>query len=381
MIVYLDNAATTKMSKVALDAMLPYLTAEYGNPSTVYSAGREAKNAVEKSRRAIANGIGALPEEIFFTSGGTESINWAIKSAAEMEKSKGKHIITSAIEHAAVLNSCKYLEKNGYDVTYLGVDGHGQISLSELISAIRSDTTLITIMTANNEVGTILPVSEIGSIAKENGVLFHTDAVQAVGHIPVNVGEANTDLLSFSGHKLGSAKGVGVLYVKKGLRLPPLIHGGGQERGGRSGTENVAGIVSAAAVIDDILPRLPLGGVIELRDKLIEGVLKIPSSRLTGDPQRRLPGNASFVFEGVEGESMLLMLDQCGICASSGSACTSGSLDPSHVLLAMGLSHQTAHGSLRFSLCEDNTDDDVDYVLEKLPGIIEKLRAISPLWT
>ena len=380
MFVYLDNAATAKVSKVALDAMMPYLTDSYGNPSTVYSIGRDAKNAVEVSRRAIAKGIGAIPEEIYFTSGGTESINWAIKSAVETQKTKGRHIITSAIEHAAVLKTCKFLEKNGYDVEYLGVDERGQISIDELRGAIRSDTILITIMTANNEVGTILPVSEIGKIANENGVLFHTDAVQAVGHIPVDVRGINADMLSFSGHKLGGAKGIGVLYIKKGLRLPPFIHGGGQERGGRSGTENVAGIASAAAVLEDVLPRLPLSGVAKLRDKLIEGVLKIPRSRLTGDPVNRLPGIASFVFEGVEGESMLLLLDQCGICASSGSACTSGSLDPSHVLLAMGLSHETAHGSLRFSLSEDSNDDDIGYVLEKLPGIIAKLRAISPLW-
>jgi cysteine desulfurase len=335
---------------------------------------------VETSRATAANAIGALPEEIFFTGSGTESDNWAIKSVAEINKSKGRHIITSAIEHPAILNALKHLEKAGYEITRLGVDGYGQISLDELKSAIRDDTVLITVMMANNEIGTILPVMEIGEIAHDRGVLFHTDAVQAVGHIPVNVKEMNVDLLSFSGHKLGGAKGVGVLFAKKGLRIPPLLDGGGQERGRRGGTENVAGIVSLAAALDDVLLRLPLDRVAQMRDKLIKGLLAIPRSHLTGDPLNRLPGIASFVFECVEGESMLLLLDQCGICASSGSACSSGSLDPSHVLLAIGLPHEIAHGSLRFSLSGDNTDDDIDYVLEKLPGIISKLRDMSPLW-
>ena len=379
-IIYLDNAATSKVSKAALDAMLPYLTEGFGNPSTIYSAGRDAKNAVESSRRIIANAIGAQPEEIYFTSGGTEADNWAIKSAVEMNQSKGKHIITSAIEHPAVLNTLKHLVKCGYEATYLGVDERGQISLDELRGAIRSDTVLITIMTANNEIGTILPVSEIGAIAGENGVLFHTDAVQAVGHIPVDAKAMNADMLSMSGHKLGGAKGIGALYVKKGLRLLPLLHGGGQERGGRSGTENVAGIVSFAAALDDILPRLPLERLAQMRDRLIQEVLKIPRSRLTGDRVNRLPGIASFIFEAIEGESMLLLLDQLGICASSGSACSSGSLDPSHVLLATGLSHEAAHGSLRLSLSEDNTDDDINYVIEKLPEVVAKLRRMSPLW-
>jgi cysteine desulfurase len=360
--------------------MLPYLTDGHGNPSSIYSIGREAKNAVENARGIVAKAISVLPEEIYFTSGGTESNNWAIKSAAELKKDKGRHIITSAIEHPAVLNTLGYLEKSGYEVTYLGVDKHGQISLDELRGAIRSDTILITIMMANNEIGTILPVTEIGEIARESGVLFHTDAVQAVGHIPVNAKEMNIDLLSLSSHKLGGAKGVGVLYIKKGLRLPPVLHGGGQERGGRSGTENVAGIVSLAAALDEILPRLPLKKVEQMRDRLIEELLKIPRSHLTGDPVKRLPGIASFVFEGIEGESMLLLLDQCGICASSGSACSSGSLDPSHVLLAIGLSHERAHGSLRFSLSEDNTDEDINYLVEKLPGIIDRLRKMSPTW-
>ena len=378
--VYMDNAATTKLSKAAFDAMLPYLTDGYGNPSSVYSVGRDAKKAIEKARSVVANAIGALPEEVYFTGGGTESDNWAIKSAAELNKGRGKHIITSAIEHPAVLNTIKYLEKHGFEATYLGVDPRGQISMDELRKSIRGDTILITVMTANNEIGTILPIREIGELAGENGILFHTDAVQAVGHIPVDVGELNVDLLSFSGHKFGGMKGTGVLYVKKGIKLPPFMHGGGQERGGRSGTENVAGIVSLAAALDDALPRLPLNKVSQMRDRLAAELLKIPRSRLTGDAVNRLPGIASFVFEGIEGESILLLLDQCGICASSGSACSSGSLDPSHVLLAIGLPHEIAHGSLRLSLGEDNTDEDVDYVLEKLPEIIAKLRKMSPVW-
>ena len=379
-LVYMDNAATTRLSQVAYDAMVPFLVEKYGNPSSIYSIGREAKKALENAREKIAGAIGAAPKEIFFTGGGTESDNWAIKSAVELRRNKGKHIITSAIEHPAVLNTIKYLEKNGCEATYLGVDNLGQISLDELRGAIRSDTVLITIMTANNEIGTILPITEIGEIAHKNGVLFHTDAVQAVGHIPVNVKDMNVDMLSFSGHKFGGARGVGVLFAKNGLRLPPLIHGGGQEHGGRSGTENVAGIVSVAAALDDKLTQLPLIRVEQMRDKLIRELLTIPSAYLTGDPIKRLPGIASFVFEGIEGESMLLLLDQQGICASSGSACSSGSLDPSHVLLATGLPHEIAHGSLRFSLSEDNTDDDIDYLLEKLPGVISRLRDMSPVW-
>ena len=379
-IVYLDNAATTKPSKAALDAMLPYLAEEYGNPSSIYSIGQNSKNAVEGARAQVAKAIGALPEEIYFTSGGTESDNWAINSIVELQKTKGAHIITSAIEHPAVLNTLKHLEKNGYEVTYLGVNEYGQISLDELQNAIRDDTILITIMTANNEIGTILPVSKIGEITRKKGVIFHTDAVQAVGHIPIDVNEMNVDLLSFSGHKFGGTKGTGVLYCKKDLQLPPLLHGGGQEHGRRAGTENVAGIAALAAALDDILPRLPLQKVERLRDKLITELLKIPRSHLTGDPVNRLPGIASFVFEAVEGESMLLLLDQHNICASTGSACSSGSLDPSHVLLAIGLPHESAHGSLRLSLSDDNTDSDIDLLLEKLPAIIAKLREMSPVW-
>ena len=378
--VYLDNAATTKLSKAALDAITPFLTDGYGNPSSIYSIGREAKHAIESARVTVAKALGALPEEIYFTGGGTESDNWAIKSTVELKKKNGNHIITTAIEHPAVLNTLKYLEKTGYEVTFLGVDQRGQISLDELCEAIKDNTVLITVMAANNEIGTMLPVSEIGKIARERGVMFHTDAVQAVGHIPVDVNEMNVDLLSLSGHKFGGMKGVGVLYAKKGSRLPPLLHGGGQENGGRSGTENVTGIVSLAAALDDAVSHLPLNRVANMRDKLIEELLKIPRTQLTGDPVNRLPGSASFVFECVEGESILLLLDQCGICASSGSACSSGSLDPSHVLLALGLPHEVAHGSLRLTLGVDNTDDDIDYVLDKLPGIIAKLRDMSPLW-
>ena len=378
--IYMDNAATSIPSKKALEAMLPFLTGEYGNPSSVHSPGQQAKQVVEDARRMTAEAIGALPAEIYFTSGGTESDNWAIRSAAELRKEKGKHIISSPIEHPAVLDTLKYLEKNGHEVTYLSTDGHGNISLDELRDAIRDDTILITIMTANNEIGTILPVREIGKIAKEKGILFHTDAVQAAGHIPIDVKELNVDMLTLSGHKFGAVKGVGALYVRKGIKLPPLIRGGGQERRRRSGTENVPGIVSLAFALDEAVKRLPLTRVAKMRDRLIKELLKIPRSRLTGDPVNRLPGIASFVFECVEGESMLLLLDQQGICGSSGSACSSGSLDPSHVLLAIGLPHEIAHGSLRLSLSEENTDEEVDIVLKELPPIVARLRKMSPLW-
>jgi len=379
-IIYADNAATTKISKSALDAIMPYLSNEYGNPSSLYSLAQNTRQAVENARIKVAQAIGALPEEIYFTGGGTESDNWAVKSAVEMNADKGRHIITSAIEHPAVMNTIKNLEEKGWEVTYLGVNDVGQISLEELQLAIRDDTVLITIMTANNEIGTILPISEIGEIARKRNILFHTDAVQAVGHIPVNVKELNVDLLSISGHKFGGMKGIGVLYIKKGLRLPPLHHGGGQERKLRSGTENVAGIISLSAALEDAVSCLSTDIVVKMRDRLIEELLKIPRTRLTGDPVNRLPGIASFVFEGIEGESMVLMLDQCGICASSGSACSSDSLEPSHVLLAIGLPHVIAHGSLRLSLNKDNSIEEIDYILEKLPEIVTKLRSMSPLW-
>jgi len=331
-IVYADNAATTALSKQALEAMMPYLTSEHGNPSSLYSFGRNARRAIDNAHIKVADAIGAKPEEIYFTGGGTEADNWAIKSVAELKKSQGKHIITSSIEHHAVSHTLQYLEKKGYEVTYLEVNDVGQISLKELCSAIREDTILITIMTANNEIGTILPVAEIGKIAHENGILFHTDAVQAVGHIPIDVKQMNIDLLSLAGHKFRGPKGIGALYIRKGLRLPSNMLGGGQEHGLRSGTENVAGIMGLATALDEATVHLPenMKKVSAMRDRLIDGLLKIPHSKLTGDPVNRLPGTASFAFEFVEGESMVLLLDHHGICVSSGSACSSASLDPSH---------------------------------------------------
>jgi cysteine desulfurase len=381
-IVYADNAATTFLSKHALGAMMPYLTEQPGNPSTVYSYGRTAKRAIEEARGKVAAAIGAKPEEIYFTGGGTEADNWAIKAAAELKREKGRHIISTEIEHHAVQHTLQYLEKLGYEVTYLKVDSGGNISLEDLRQAIRKDTILITVMMANNEIGTILPISEIGKIAREAGILFHTDAVQAAGHIPVNVSEMKIDMLSLTGHKFKGPKGTGALYIKKGLRLPTLLHGGGQERGVRSGTENVPGIVGLGAALEEAAANLKENSrrVTAMRDNLIEGLLTIPYTHLTGDTVNRLPGIASFVFECVEGESMVLLLDQNGICASSGSACSSGSLDPSHVLLAIGLPHEVAHGSLRLSLNEDNTDEDINIILEKMPKIITRLRDMSPVW-
>jgi len=380
--VYADNAATTALSKTAFEAMLPYLTTEYGNPSSVYSFGHNAKRAIQKAREKVASVIGALPEEIYFTGGGTEADNWAIKSAAKLNQNAGKHIISSAIEHHAVLHTLDSLKEQGYEITCLGVDEYGQISLQELCSAIRKDTVLISIMAANNEIGTILPTAQIGAIAREHGVIFHTDAVQAVGHIPINVRAMNIDMLSLAGHKFRGPKGIGALYVKKGLDLPAIIHGGGQERNLRSGTENVAGIVGLGAALEEAASNMKenMQEVPALRDRLISGVLQIPHVRLTGDPTDRLPGIASFAVEGVEGESMVMMLDQNGICASSGSACSSGSQEASHVLLATGLPNQLAHSSLIFSLNEDNSEKDVDYILEKLPVIIFRLRELSPVW-
>lgn len=380
--VYVDNAATTALSKTAFEAMLPYLTTEYGNPSSAYSFGHNAKRAIQKSREKVASSIGALPEEIYFTGGGTEADNWAIKSAAKLKQNAGKHIISSAIEHHAVLHTLDSLKEQGYEITCMGVDKYGQISLQELCSAIRKDTVLISIMAANNEIGTILPTAQIGAIASEHGIAFHTDAVQAVGHIPINVRAMNVDMLSLAGHKFRGPKGIGALYVKKGLDLPAIIHGGGQERNLRSGTENVAGIVGLGAALEEASSNMKenMRKVSALRDRLISGVMKIPCIKLTGDPANRLPGIASFAIEGVEGESMVMMLDQNGICASSGSACSSGSQEASHVLLATDLPSQLAHSSLRFSLNEDNSEKDVDYILEKLPVIIFRLRELSPVW-
>lgn len=382
--VYADNAATTRVSQTALDAMLPCFTIDYGNPSGFYALSRNAKVLLEKAREDIANCIGAESGEIYFTAGGSESDNWALKGiAALLGNKKGKHIITTQIEHHAILYTAQYLEGQGFDVTYLSVDKNGMISLDELKSSIREDTILISVMAANNEIGTIQPIAEIGKIAHEHGILFHTDAVQAVGHIPINVKEMNIDMLSMASHKFNGPKGAGALYVKSTIKLPALIIGGGQEKKRRGGTENVAGYVGMAAALKEATGEMSEESLrlTHLRDKLISGVLeKIPYSYLTGHPEERLPGTASFIFECVEGESLVLMLDYNGICASSGSACSSGSLDPSHVLLAIGLVHEQAHGSLRLSLGKYNTEEDVDYILEKLPDIVARLRDMSPLW-
>lgn len=382
-IIYLDNAATTPLSDTAFQAMLPYLKNEYGNPSGFYELSRNAKTAIEESRRAIAGALGALPEEIYFTGGGSESDNWALKGISELKRKKGKHIIISSVEHHALLHSAQYLEKQGFELTYLPVNSKGKISLEELEQSIRDDTVLISIMAANNEIGTIEPIADIGAIAHKHGILFHTDAVQAVGHIPINVNAMNVDLLSLSSHKFNGPKGVGALYIRKGIRLPAFVHGGGQENGVRGGTENVPGIVGMAAALVDAVRKMPEESVRlrRLRDKLIKGVLdNIPYSYLTGDTTERLDGIASFIFDCVEGEAMVLSLDIYGICASSGSACSSGSLDPSHVLLAIGLPHEKAHGSLRFSLGADTSEEDIERVLEVLPEIIKRLRDMSPLW-
>ena len=381
--VYADNAATTPVSQTVLNAMLPYYTEKYGNPSSLYAVGREAKKALEEARENVANHLGALPNEIFFTSGGSEADNWAIKGVAhELAKKGKKHIITSKFEHHAVLHTTEALEKEGFEVTYLEVYENGIVKPEDVEKAIREDTALVTIMYANNEIGTIQPISEIGAICKKHGVLFHTDAVQAVGNVKINVKEENIDLLSLSGHKLHAPKGVGALYVRRGIRLPNLISGGAQERGKRAGTENVAGIVALSVAMDEAYANLGERNarLIRMRDRLIEGASKIERSRLNGDAVKRLPGNFNMCFEGIEGESLLLKVDFAGICASSGSACTSGSLDPSHVLLAIGLPHEIAHGSLRISFSDQNTEEDVDYILEVLPGIVSYLRDISPLW-
>ncbi|MGN8897794.1 cysteine desulfurase NifS [Flavonifractor sp. HCP28S3_F3] len=383
--IYADHASTTALSPKALEAMLPYFTQGYGNPSSLYAFGQQAKSDLEKARAAVARCLNAKPEEIYFTSGGTEADNWALRGVAELMALKGKktgHIITTAIEHHAVLHTAQYLEKQGYEVTYLPVDGEGRVDPAAVEAAIRPDTILISVMAANNEIGTVEPIAEIGAIAKAHKVLFHTDAVQAVGHIPVDVEAWQVDLLSLSGHKFGGPKGVGVLYMRKPLRLPPLIHGGGQEKGRRSGTENVPGAVGLAAALTEAVENLSAESVrlAALRDKLIEGLTKLPYTKATGSLTYRLPGTASFVFEGVEGEALLLHLDAKGICASSGSACSSASLDPSHVLLSIGLPHAIAHGSLRISLGPDNTEADVDYMLNEVPAVVNYLREMSPVW-
>lgn len=380
--VYADNAGTTALSKTALDAMMPYLTESYGNPSAIYSLGREAKRGLEAARSKVAAAIGAKPEEVYFTGSGTEADNWALRAAAEIKSKKGKHIITSSIEHHAVSHTLEYLEKQGYDITYLPVNTAGRVSPDDLKKAIRDDTILITIMTANNEIGTIQPIAELGAIARDKGVLFHTDAIQAIGHIPVDVADMNVDMMSIAGHKFRGPKGIGALYIKKGNYIPPLLFGGGQEGKRRSSTENVAGAAGMAAALEEAISNMSanMKKITAMRDRLISELLKIPYSQLTGDPVNRLPGTASFVFECVEGEAMILTLDNAGICASSGSACSSASLDPSHVLLAIGLKHEVAHGSVRLSINETASDEDIGYIIETLPPIVEKLRAMSPLW-
>ena len=381
--IYLDNAATTSVSEEVFEAMKPYFCEQYSNPSAVYSFAGQSMKAVDEARARIAELIGAQPNEIYFTAGGSESDNWAIKAAAEANAKKGKHIITSTIEHHAVLHTCQYLEKQGFEVTYVNVDEYGVVKLDELKAAIRPDTILITIMAANNEIGTIQPLKEIGEIAKEHGILFHTDAVQAYGHIPLNVDVLHIDMLSASGHKFHGPKGIGFLYIRKGVRVGSFIHGGAQERSRRAGTLNTPGIVGVGAAAAQAARTLDenLKKETQLRDYLIRRVLEeIPYSRLNGDPVKRLPSNANFCFRFIEGESLLILLDQKGICASSGSACTSGSLDPSHVLLAIGLPHEIAHGSLRLTLSEDTTKEDIDFTVDELKKIVERLRSMSPLY-
>lgn len=381
--IYLDNAATTRVAPEVLEAMTPYFTEYYGNPSSIYSFAGKSKDAVESARAKIAGILGAKPEEIYFTGGGSESDNWALKATAEAYAGKGKHIITSAIEHHAILHTCEYLEKQGYEVTYVGVDENGIIRLDELEKAIRPDTILISLMAANNEIGSIQPLKEIGEIARKHGVFFHTDAVQAFAHIPLNVDEMNIDMLSASAHKINGPKGIGIMYIRKGVKIGSFIHGGAQERKRRAGTHNVPGIIgmAKAAEIADADMEQRTAYECELRDHLIERVLsEIPYSRLNGDRTKRLPNNANFCFRFIEGESMLIKLDQKGICASSGSACTSGSLDPSHVLLAIGLPHEIAHGSLRLTISQETTMDDIDYTVDELKKIIEQLRSMSPLY-
>lgn len=381
--IYVDNAATTAMSDKAIEAMMPYLKGIYGNPSSLHTVGQTAKEALEEARAKLAACLNADPKEIYFTSGGSEADNQAINSAALNGARKGKkHIISTAIEHHAVLHTLKKLEKEGYEVTYLPVSREGLITAEEVEAAIRPDTALVTVMYANNEVGTILPVPEIGAVCRKHGVVFHTDAVQAAGHIPVDVKADNIDMLSLSAHKFHGPKGVGALYCRRGIPLNAFIEGGAQERGRRAGTENVGGIVSAAVALEEACANMAQNAekLKKLRDRLIDGLLKIPHSKLNGDRVKRLPANVNMCFEGIEGEGLLLLLDAKGICASSGSACTSGSLDPSHVLLALGLPHEVAHGSLRLSLSEYNTEEDVDAILKAVPEVVEYLRNMSPVW-
>ena len=381
--IYLDNAATTKTRPEVVEAMLPYFTELYGNPSSIYEFSTPVKQAVADARATIARSIGANDNEIYFTGGGSESDNWALKETAEAYHDKGKHIITSKIEHHAILHTCEYLEKHGFEVTYLDVDEFGTVKLEELKKAIRPDTILISIMFANNEIGTIQPIKEIGAIAKEHGILFHTDAVQAYGHVPINVDDLGIDMMSASGHKVNGPKGIGFLYIRKGVKIRSFIHGGAQERKRRAGTENVPGIVGFGKAAEIAMKTMEQRAEHEsgLRDYLIERVMaEVPYTRVNGHRTMRLPNNVNFAFQFIEGESLLIMLDGKGICGSSGSACTSGSLDPSHVLLAIGLPHEIAHGSLRLTLSEDNTREEMDFVAESIKAIVDRLRHMSPLY-
>ncbi|MBQ8804772.1 MAG: cysteine desulfurase NifS [Tyzzerella sp.] len=382
-LIYLDNAATTKVAQEVVDAMIPYFTENYGNPSSVYGFAAKNKDAITKQREIIAGALGAQANEIYFTAGGSESDNWALKATAEAYKSKGNHIITTKIEHHAILHTGDYLEKCGYEVTYLDVDENGVVKLEDLKAAIRPTTILISVMFANNEIGTIQPIKEIGAIARENGILFHTDAVQAFGQVPINVDEYNIDMLSASGHKLNGPKGIGFLYIRKGVKIRSFVHGGAQERKRRAGTENVPGIIGLGTATARAMRTMEerTAKEKELRDYLIGRILdEVPYVKLNGHPENRLPNNANFSFRFIEGESLLIMLDMKGICGSSGSACTSGSLDPSHVLLAIGLPHEIAHGSLRLTLSEETTKEDIDYVVESVKEIVANLRNMSPLY-
>ena len=381
--VYADNAATTPVSKAVLDEMMPYFTEKFGNASSIYALGRNAQRDLEDARERVAKTIGASASEIYFTSGGSEADNWAIRSVCERLAAKGKkHIITSVFEHHAVLHVCQALEKQGFEVTYLPVYENGLVKVEDVEKAIREDTALVTIMYANNEIGTVQPIAEIGKLCREKKVLFHTDAVQAVGHVEIDVNAQNIDMLSISGHKIHAQKGVGALYVKKGIALTNLIYGGAQERNKRAGTENLPAIMGFAKAMEIACTDIEKRGekTAKQRDRLISEILKISHTRLNGDPVKRLPGTVNISIEGIEGESLLLMLDINGICASSGSACTSGSLDPSHVLLALGLKHEVAHGSLRLSIGDETTDEDIDYIIEVVPQVVKRLRDMSPLW-
>lgn len=382
-LVYMDHAATTYTKPEVLDKMLPYFTQYFGNPSSIYTFARQSKKAIEEAREKVAMAIGAKSDEIFFTGGGSEADNWSLKGVAFANKNRGNHIITTKIEHHAILHTCEYLAKNGFEITYLNVDENGTIDLEELKNAITDKTILISIMFANNEIGTIQPIAEIGKIASERKIYFHTDAVQAVGNVKINVKEMNIDMLSLAAHKFYGPKGIGALYIRKGVKLDNLIHGGGQERKRRAGTENIPGIVGLGCAIELATKNIDEHNakIIKMRDRLLKGIMgKIPNTKLNGHPVNRLPGNINISFEFIEGESLLLLLDHAGVSGSTGSACSSGSLDPSHVLLAIGLPHEMAHGSLRLSLGDLTLDSDIDYVLEVLPGIVQKLRDMSPLY-